>query len=246
MSNKILAVDDDHDILKVLKANLELNGYEVSTADTWSKSREILDEVRPDLIILDVMLPDGDGMEICRELRSQMPETPVIMLTARDKVSDKVIGLESGADDYVVKPFETIELLARIKACLRRAAPPVKTGKASIGNIKVDFKKRLVTVSGRKVDLTPREYDLLCFFFGCRGEVISRERIRKSIWKDSKIYSWSRVIDVHIQHLRQKIEKDPSNPKYIITVPGAGYRFGATGSGINHPFIFSQTLTSYL
>ena len=226
MSNKILAVDDDKDILKVLKANLELHDYEVDTADTWSKAQDILADTRPDLIILDVMLPDGDGMEICRELRSDMPEVPVIMLTAKDKVSDKVFGLESGADDYVVKPFETIELLARIKACLRRSAPPVKSGKASIGNIKVDFKKRLVTVSNKKVDLTPKEYDLLCFFIGCRGEVISREKIRTSIWKGSKIYSWSRVIDVHIQHLRQKIEKDPSNPKYIITVPGAGYRFG--------------------
>jgi len=226
MGNKILAIDDDKDILKVLKANLEFNDYEVNTADTWSEAQEILAGTRPDLIILDVMLPDGDGMEICRELRNSMPEVPVIMLTAKDKVSDKVIGLESGADDYVVKPFETIELLARIKACIRRAAPPVSTGKASIGNIKVDFKKRLVTVSNKKVDLTPREYDLLCFFIGCRGEVVSREKIRKSIWKGSKIYSWSRVIDVHIQHLRQKIEKDPSNPKYIITVPGAGYRFG--------------------
>ena len=226
MTNKILAVDDDQDILKVLKANLELHDFEVDTADTWSKAQEILAETRHDLIILDVMLPDGDGMEICRELRANMPEVPVIMLTAKDKISDKVFGLESGADDYVVKPFETIELLARIKACLRRSAPPVKTGKASIGNIKVDFKKRLVTVSGEIVDLTPREYDLLCFFISCRGEVISREKIRTSIWKGSKIYSWSRVIDVHIQHLRQKIEKDPSNPKYIITISGAGYRFG--------------------
>lgn len=226
MSFKILAVDDDSDILKVLKANLELHEYTVDTADTWSKAQDILADTRPDLIILDVMLPDGDGMEICRGLRNDMPEVPVIMLTARDKVSDKVIGLESGADDYVVKPFETIELLARIKACIRRAAPPVMTGNASFGNIKVDFKKRLVTVASKKVELTPREYDLLCFFMSCRGEVVSREKIRKNVWKESRIYSWSRVIDVHIQHLRQKIEKDPSNPKYIITVPGAGYRFG--------------------
>lgn len=226
MGYKILAVDDDRDILKVLKANLELHDYQVDTVDRWSKAREMLDDIRPDLIILDVMLPDGDGMEICRELRNGMPEVPVIMLTAKDKLSDKVIGLDSGADDYMVKPFETIELLARIKACLRRAAPPVNTGKASIGNIKVDFKKRLVTISNKKVDLTPREYDLLCFFISCRGEVISRDKIRKNVWKESKIYSWSRVIDVHIQHLRQKLERDPSNPKYIITVPGAGYRFG--------------------
>jgi DNA-binding response OmpR family regulator len=225
MNNKILAVDDDRDILKVLKANLELHDYEVDTADCWEKAQELLSERHPDLIILDVMLPDGDGMEICRDLRNDLPETPIIMLTAKDKVSDKVIGLESGADDYVVKPFETIELLARIKACLRRSIPPVKEGRAVIGNIRVDFKKHIVTVSGKKVNLTPKEYDLLCFFISHRGEAVSREMIRRNIWKDSKIYSWSRVIDVHIQHLRQKIEKDPSNPKYIHTVPGAGYRF---------------------
>ncbi len=224
--NRILAVDDDTDILKVLKANLELHEYDVDTADTWAKARDVLSERQPDLIILDVMLPDGDGMEICRELRKEMPETPVIMLTARDNVSDKVIGLESGADDYVVKPFETIELVARIKACLRRVTPPVDEAKAAFGNIKIDLKKHIVTVSGKRVDLTPKEYDLLCFFMGSSGEVISRDKIRRSVWKESKIYSWSRVIDVHIQHLRQKIEKDPSEPKYIITVSGAGYRFG--------------------
>jgi DNA-binding response OmpR family regulator len=225
MKNKILAVDDDSDILKVLKANLELNGYEVDTADTWANAQEALSKGHPDLIILDVMLPDGDGMQICRDLRNDLPETPIIMLTAKDKVSDKVIGLESGADDYVVKPFETIELLARIKACLRRSAPPLKEEKIAVRNLKIDFRKRLVTVSSKKVNLTPREYDLLCFFISRRGEAVSREMIRRNIWKGSKIYSWSRVIDVHIQHLRQKIEKDPSNPKYIITVPGAGYMF---------------------
>lgn len=225
MSSRILAVDDDTDILKVLKANLELHNYEVDTADTWERAREILSDRHPDLIILDVMLPDGDGMEICRDLRKDMPEIPVIMLTAKDKVSDKVIGLESGADDYVVKPFETIELVARLKACLRRSAPPHKKEKVVAGDIMLDYKKHIVTVSGKNVDLTPKEYELLCFFISHRGEVVSRETIRKNIWKGSKIYSWSRVIDVHIQHLRQKIEKDPSKSRYIITVPGAGYRF---------------------
>ncbi len=223
--NRILAVDDDRDILKVLKANLELHDYEVDTAETWAGAKEILSVRLPDLIILDVMLPDRDGMEICRDLRKDLPETPIIMLTAKDKVSDKVFGLESGADDYVVKPFETLELVARIKACLRRASVAIAEEKIAIGSLKVDFKKHLVTVSGKKIDLTPKEYDLLCFFLSRRGEAVSRELIRKHLWKDSSIYSWSRVIDVHIQHLRQKIEKDPSNPRYIITVPGAGYRF---------------------
>ncbi len=226
MTGRILAVDDDRDILKVLKANLELHGYEVDTADRWEKAEAILADVQPDLLLLDVMLPDGDGMEICRELRKDMPELPVIMLTAKDKVSDKVIGLESGADDYVVKPFETIELVARIKACLRRSMIQVNEPEAAvIGNIRIDYKKHIVTVAGKQIELTPKEYNLLCFFIQYKGEVVSREKIRKSVWKDSKIYSWSRVIDVHIQHLRQKIEKDPAKPKYIITVSGAGYRF---------------------
>ncbi|RJQ50393.1 MAG: DNA-binding response regulator [Nitrospiraceae bacterium] len=223
--NRILAIDDDRDILKVLKANLELHGYEVDTAETWTEAQERLSGRMPDLIILDVMLPDRDGMEICRDLRKDFPEIPIIMLTARDKVSDKVFGLESGADDYVVKPFETLELLARIKVCLRRAASRSVKEEVSIGNLKVDFKKRIVTVSGKKIDLTPKEYDLLCFFITRRGEALSRDTIRKAVWKGSQIYSWSRVIDVHIQHLRQKIEKDPANPKYILTVPGAGYMF---------------------
>ncbi|MBI5055795.1 MAG: response regulator transcription factor [Nitrospirae bacterium] len=225
MHHRILAVDDDKDILKVLKANLQLNEYEVDTADNWAKAQSLISEYPPDLILLDLTLPDGDGIEICRGLRKDFPQIPVIMLTARDKVSDKVIGLESGADDYVVKPFETLELLARIKACLRRAGPQVTKEEISIGSIKVDFKKHLVTVSGKKIDLTPKEFELLCFFINHRGEALSRDTIRKSAWKGSQIYSWSRVIDVHIQHLRQKIEKDPSNPKYILTVSGAGYMF---------------------
>jgi DNA-binding response OmpR family regulator len=225
MKNRILAVDDDRDILKVLKANLQLHEYEVDTADNWTKAQELISETPPDLILLDLTLPDGDGIEICRHLRKELPQIPIIMLTAKDKVSDKVIGLESGADDYVVKPFETLELLARIKACLRRAVPHITKEEVSIGSIKIDFKKHLVTLSGKKIDLTPKEYELLCFFISHRGEALSRDAIRKAVWKGSQIYSWSRVIDVHIQHLRQKIEKDHSDPKYILTVPGAGYMF---------------------
>jgi DNA-binding response OmpR family regulator len=225
MNNRILVVDDDTDILKVLKANLELHNYQVFTADTWQVAQEVLSQTEPDLILLDIMLPDGDGIEICRELREKQAKMPVIMLTARDKISDKVMGLESGADDYVVKPFETLELVARIKACLRRVTSPKEEDQVEIGNIKINYKKRLVTVSGTTVDLTPKEYNLLCYLVSHRGEALSRDAIRKIIWKDSHIYSWSRVIDVHIQHLRQKIEKDPSKPEYIITVSGAGYRF---------------------
>ena len=223
MKKRLLVVDDDPDILRVLKANLELYGYETLLAATWGAAREVLSRELPDLIILDLTLPDGDGIDICREVKVGYPKMPVIMLTARDRVSDKVTGLESGADDYIVKPFETLELVARVKACLRRSEPAGE--KAVIGELVVDLKARTVSVRGEVVELTPKEYDLLCLFMTHRGEVITREYIRKKIWKSTKLYSWSRVIDVHIQHLRRKIEQDPSEPKYILTVPAMGYKF---------------------
>ena len=223
MKKKLLLVDDDPDILQVLKANLELYGYEVLLAPTWAAAKGVLDIQFPDLIILDLMLPDGNGIDICKELKKQYPTVPIIMLTAKDRVSDKVAGLESGADDYIVKPFETLELLARVKTCLRRSAPSER--KISVGDLIVDQKARLVSVRGQEIELTPKEYDLLSLFLSHRGDVIARDFIRKTIWKSTKLYSWSRVIDVHVQHLRQKIEKDPSNPEYIITVAGMGYRF---------------------
>lgn len=220
---RILLVDDDPDILKVLKANLELHDFTVLTAETWQAGRQLIEE-SPDLVVLDAMLPDGDGFSICRELRGKYPALPIIMLTARDKISDKVIGLESGADDYVVKPFETLELIARVKVCLRRLQPaPVRRVQA--GNVVIDFERRQVTVKSRPVVVTSKEFELLSLLVARQGKVVSREEIRRHLWKESEIYSWSRVIDVHIQHLRQKIEANPSEPEYILTVPGAGYRF---------------------
>ena len=223
MKKHLLVVDDDPDILKVLKANLELYGFDTITAGNWAKAKEILNDHLPDLIILDLMLPDGDGIEICKLLKEQYRKTPIIMLTAKDSVSDKVMGFESGADDYIVKPFETLELIARIKACLKRTMPVDST--IVINNLEVNFSAHTVKVKGKEIELTPKEYELLQLFITNRGEVISREFIRKKIWRESKIYSWSRVIDVHIQHLRHKIEKDPSEPEYILTVSGTGYKF---------------------
>ncbi len=222
---KLLVIDDDPDILKVLKANLELYGFQVVTTETWAKAREVLALQLPDLVILDLMLPDGDGVEICKKLKEECPKIPVIMLTARDSVSDKVTGLESGADDYIVKPFETPELIARIKVCLRRSVPEEK--EIVINGLEIDLKAHRVTVNGNVAELTPKEFDLLCLFVANRGEVITREFIRKKIWGDAKLYSWSRAIDVHLQHLRLKIEKNPSEPEYIVTVPGVGYKFSA-------------------
>lgn len=223
MKKQLLVIDDDPDILRVLKANLELYGYEVISAASRARAEAVLTDLFPDLIILDLTLPDGDGIDICRQLKTRCPKIPIIMLTARDRVSDKVTGLESGADDYIVKPFETLELVARVKACLRRSAPPEE--KVVIGELAVDRAGRTVHVGGREVELTPKEFDLLCLFITNRGEIVTREFIRKSVWKSTKLYSWSRVIDVHIQHLRHKIEKNPSEPEYILTVPGIGYKF---------------------
>lgn len=223
MKKRLLVVDDDPDIQRVLKANLELYGYDAIAAPDWTKAKEVLNRQPPDLVILDIGLPDGNGVDICRELKAGYPKMPVILLTAKDRVSDKVVGLESGAEDYIVKPFETLELMARIKVCLRRYGTSGE--RAAFGDLAIDFKKRCVQVCGKGVELTPKEYELLCLFVNNQGEPLSREYIRKTIWKDSQIYSWSRVIDVHIQHLRQKIEKDPLLPEFFLTVPGVGYKF---------------------
>lgn len=223
MKKQLLVIDDDPDILHVLKANLELYGYEAALAGDWAAAKKVLDALLPDLIILDLTLPDGNGIDICREFKRGNPRTPVIMLTAKDRVSDKVMGLESGADDYIVKPFETLELMARIKACLRRSQSAEEP--LTIGDLSIDGKTQTARVRGTAVDLTRKEFELLRLFAANRGEPLSREFIRKTIWKGSQIYSWSRVIDVHIQHLRQKIEKNPLHPEFIITVPGVGYKF---------------------
>ncbi len=229
MNNRILAIDDDPDILRVLKANLELNGFVVETASNCQEAEDRLKEGLPDLIILDLILPDGDGIEFCRKLRRQY-RIPVIMLTARDRVSDKVIGLESGADDYIVKPFETLELIARIKACLRRYRPEEES-EITAGDITLNYSSRTVMVRGKEVYLTPKEFDFLALLMENQGKVLTRDFIKKSLWKSSQIYSWSRVIDVHVQHLRRKIEKDPSEPEYILTVPGVGYKFNKKQEG---------------
>jgi DNA-binding response OmpR family regulator len=219
---QLLVIDDDPNILQVLKANLELYGFETALAATWSEAQRLLGAQLPDLIILDLTLPDGDGLAICRELKRDCPKVPIIMLTAKDRVSDKVVGLESGADDYIVKPFETLELIARIKVCLRRSQPAQEVTR--VGDLVVDAKSRTARVRGTVVDLTRKEFELLRLFAANRGETLTRDYIRKTLWKGTKIYTWSRVIDVHIQHLRQKIEQNPLDPRLIVTVPGVGYK----------------------
>lgn len=221
----LLAIDDDEDILRVLKANLSLHGLNVVTAPHLSGARTLLKTITPALVLLDLMLPDGNGLEFCDEFKRQFPQIPVIMLTAKDKLQDKVAGFDIGADDYVVKPFETSELLARIRARLRQAPATEDSSTISTGDLVVDFDNHRVTLRCEPVSLTPKQFQLLRFLLENRGKLVTREEIRRALWKDSPIYSWSRVIDVHIQHLRQKLEDDAGDPKYIVTVLGQGYRF---------------------
>jgi DNA-binding response OmpR family regulator len=226
MKNKILIIEDDRDILTVLKANLELQGFEVFVAESWQAGEVILERQRPDLLILDLTLPDTDGLIICKGLREAGQQLPIIILTARDKLSDKIIGLESGADDYIVKPFETLELVARIKTCLRRLATKKEDEILSDGPLSIDVRRRIVKVAKKEVMLTPKEFNILHFIMTRKGEVVSREDIKSHLWKDAQLYAWSRVIDVHIQHIRHKLDSDDPE-RFIETVPGLGYRLKA-------------------
>ena len=218
---KILIVDDDRDILKVISANLKLEGYNVITAENGLDAYNLIKKESPDLIILDLNLPDIDGVQLCTKLRKEEVNVPLIMLTARDSISDRVLGLECGADDYMVKPFNFLELSARIKSCLRRYRREPKDKKRIIEYkiIKILPEKREVYANNQKIDLTKTEYDLFLFLIKNKGRVCSRKEIKKTLWKDKDIYDWSRTIDVHINHLRKKL---PDNI-VITTVSGIGY-----------------------
>ncbi len=223
----ILLVDDDPDILMVLRGNLELSGYHVLTVGTAKEALEACERNAVDLVVLDLVLPDVDGIQVCCRIREMDESLPIIMLTARDSVVDKVLGLECGADDYVVKPFEFLELQARIKACLRRREAPGEKlpPRLEQGPIVIDRSVHKVWHNGKPIELTKKEFDLLYFLASHPGQALSREDIRHALWGKRQLYTWSRTIDVHIQHLRQKLEKDPKNPKLIRTIPGVGYLF---------------------
>ncbi len=226
--NLIMVVDDDPDILMVLEGNLKLAGFKVATFMTGTAALAAVTEINPDLLILDLTLPDIDGIQLCRRLRELKLDFPVIMLTARDGLSDKVLGLECGADDYMVKPFAFLELHARINTCLRRRskiiAKPENTP-LQIGNLMLKRDERRVDVRGRQVELTKKEFNLLVLLVDNRERVMTREEIREALWGKRQLYSWSRAIDVHIRHLRLKLETDPDHPVLIQTVIGVGYRF---------------------
>ncbi len=223
---KIVVIEDDKDILTVLGDQLELDDYEVFRASTGEEGKKLIDDLEPDLIILDLNLPDIDGVKLCQRVR-QASDVPIIMLTARDSISDKVRGFECGADDYIVKPFEYLELAARIKACLRRSLTgnPKKSSR-TFGILKVVTDKRQVFVGDNgPTSLTRKEFELLEIFINNPGKLLTREFLCNQLWPKNEIYPWSRSLDVHIRRLRKKIEPDPDNPRLIITHSGVGYRF---------------------
>jgi len=220
----IIVVDDDQDIVKTIKGNLELDGFNVIAAHDGRSGIDLARKFRPQLVILDLNLPDIDGIKACQFMRREF-DFPIIMLTARDGISDKILGLECGADDYIVKPFNALELSARIKAVLNRTERSMIKSHYKDDYISIDFKSRIVHVNGKHVVLTKTEYELLDLFVSYPAEVLSREFIRGQIWKDSEIYKHSRTVDVHIRRLRQKLEIDPNHPCRIITVAGVGYKY---------------------
>ena len=220
----ILVVDDDKDIVQTIKGNLELDGYRVLTAFDGRSGIDMVKSTRPDLIILDLNLPDVDGIQACQIIRREF-DFPIIMLTAREAISDKVLGLECGADDYMVKPFNFLELSARIKSIFKRLERRLVKEQYDFKDISINFKSRAVSVSGRDVKLTKTEFELLELFISYPDEVLSREFIQRQIWRDSKLYQSSRAVDVHVQRLRKKIEPNIENPTTIVTVAGVGYRF---------------------
>ncbi|MEK7727183.1 MAG: response regulator transcription factor [candidate division KSB1 bacterium] len=229
---KILIVEDDASLGLGLEGALQDEGYETHLMRTGPDGLQFAREHKPDLLILDLMLPGMSGLEICKRLRDEGVKTPVIMLTSKAEENDKVLGLELGADDYVTKPFGVRELLARVRAHLRREAQPgadntkapSKSEQYTLGNVLVDFKRHEVYKAGQLQELTNREYRLLEHFLQHPGELLSREKLLQEIW-GYEVYFNTRTVDNHILRLRKHIEPDPENPRYIKTVRGAGYLF---------------------
>jgi DNA-binding response OmpR family regulator len=222
---KILVVEDEPKMVAGLRDNFEFEGYEVITAaDGVEGLQRALGEA-PDLVVLDVMMPRLSGLEVCKQLRAQRGSMPIIMLTARGQEVDKVVGLELGADDYVTKPFSIRELLARVKAVLRRTAvAPKHQDQHSFGDVEVDLRRCRVLRSGKPLDISSKEFDLLKYFICHSGETLSRDRLLEEVWGYEN-YPTTRTVDTHLVRLRQKLEPDPEQPQYFLTVHGTGYRF---------------------
>lgn len=225
MKNKILVVEDDPNILEALKYYLTKEGYDTLTSIDGAQAMAVARAGKPDLIILDIMLPEMSGFEVCRILRKEM-DIPIIMLTARDDEIDKVTGLDLGADDYMTKPFSIRELMARVRALLRRTEtkPIIPETVAKFGDLEIDTSHHLITRAGVTLNLSPKEFDLLVFLTANKSLVFSRDQLLEKVWG----YEYSgdtRTVDVHIRWLREKIENNSEEPKRLVTVRGVGYKF---------------------
>lgn len=221
---RILVVEDDASLLFGLKKNLQYEGYEVLTADDGERGLQLAVDGKPDLIVLDIMLPKINGFELCETLRRSKIDTPVIFLSAKSAEIDKVNGLELGGDDYMTKPFSVRELLARVKSILRRLKDDEEAAPTRFGDVEVDLAGQTVRVEGRPVKLTSREFELLRFLVRSEGKVLTRETILQKVW-GFDYYGTARTIDNFINRLRQKIEQDADHPRHLLTVRGVGYKF---------------------
>jgi DNA-binding response OmpR family regulator len=222
---RILIVEDEPNMVAGLRDNFEYEGYEVLTAADGVEGLERALNEGPDLVVLDVMMPRMSGLDVCKQLKAKRPSIPIIMLTARGQEVDKVVGLELGADDYVTKPFSIRELLARVKAVLRRARPlPKQQERYTFGEVEVDLKSCQVTRKGASVEVSSKEFELLKFFLCHSGETLSRDKLLEEVWGYDR-FPTTRTVDAHIVRLRQKLEPKPEEPRFILTVHGTGYKF---------------------
>jgi two-component system alkaline phosphatase synthesis response regulator PhoP len=222
---RLLLVEDEVGLVLTLSDRFRMEGYEVETASDGNAGLALALTDAFDLVILDVMLPGKSGYDICREIRARGVETPIMMLTARGQIVDKVVGLKLGADDYITKPFDAIELLARMEALLRRAPSATKPSNAyQFGDVRIDFRKAEVIREGTQVVLSAREFTLLRYLIDNRGATVSREELLNQVWGHQSIPT-TRTVDVHVAWLRQKLEENPKYPQYILTIRGIGYKF---------------------
>lgn len=227
---KILIVDDEEHIRELLKFNLNNSGYDTVLASNGIAALKCAETEKPDLVLLDIMIPDMDGIEVCKNIRKnkELVNTSIIMLTAKSEELDKILGLELGADDYITKPFSIRELLARVKAVLRRNTITIPNKDESnievFGGLKIDFERHEVIVDDKPVNLTLKEFELLEILIRNKGKILKRETLLDKVWGYEYIGE-TRTVDVHIRYIRKKIEKDDKNPQYIETVRGVGYRF---------------------
>jgi DNA-binding response OmpR family regulator len=221
---KVLIVEDEAPLAETIAYNLRQEGYKVCTAADGISALDVFRREKPDLVLLDVMLPGMDGIEVCRLMRRES-DAPILMLTAKSREVDKVVGLEVGADDYITKPFGMMELIARIRAALRRARSETRSDDTiSAHGIEMDIARHVVRVEGREVELRPKEFELLRVLMANRGRVMERSKILDRVWGEDQ-YIDAGTVDVHIRRLREKVEGDPAKPARILTVRGVGYKF---------------------